>query len=78
MKRISFGVGYDPLAPLHGEPGFRLVPEVFRGPMPLGNASFEVIVMPATLDHILDKSSIGRESFRSLRPGGDSSSPSPQ
>ena len=70
LERISFGVGYDTLAPLHEEPGFRLVPEAFREPISFDNASFDAIVILATLEHISDKSAIGRECFRLLRPGG--------
>jgi SAM-dependent methyltransferase len=38
--------------------------------MPFADASFDTILMLATLEHIRDKSPLGREGFRLLRPGG--------
>jgi SAM-dependent methyltransferase len=68
--RIGPSVGYDPLAIPREGPRYRLVPESFREPMPFDDESFDAIVMLATLEHIRDKSPLGREGFRLLRPCG--------
>jgi SAM-dependent methyltransferase len=69
-NRIGRSIGIDPLArPVESE-RIQLLPELFREPMPFPDASFDAIVMLATLEHIQDKNPIGRESYRLLRSGG--------
>jgi SAM-dependent methyltransferase len=68
--RIGPSVGYDPLAVPREGPRYRLVPEPFREPMPFADESFDAILMLATLEHIRDKSPLGREGLRLLRPCG--------
>ena len=68
--QIGPSVGYDPLARACAEPNFRLVPKLFPLPSPYEDASFDVVVMLATLEHIHDKEPFAREFFRILRPGG--------
>jgi SAM-dependent methyltransferase len=46
------------------------MPEPFREPAPFADASFDVVVMLATLEHIPDKAPLARECYRLLRPGG--------
>ena len=68
--RIGPSVGMDPLAPAEEGPVCRLLSEPFRPPAPFGDASFDVLVLLATLEHIRDKPSLARECWRLLRPGG--------
>src|SRR6266542_6897464 len=68
--RIGPSVGLDPLAPFQETAHYRLVPGIFRAPMPFADASFDAIVMLATLEHIVDKEPLARDCWRLLRPGG--------
>lgn len=68
--RIGPSVGMDPLATAGGRPSCRLLPEPFRPPTPFDDASFDVVVLLATLEHIPDKPALARECARLLRPGG--------
>jgi SAM-dependent methyltransferase len=68
--RIGPSLGLDPLAVPQRHLRFRLLAEPFREPLPLEDASFDVVVMLATLEHIPDKEPLARECFRLLRPGG--------
>jgi SAM-dependent methyltransferase len=68
--RIGPSLGLDPLTVPEENPRFRLLAEPFREPLPLGDASFDVVVMLATLEHIRDKEPLARECRRLLRPGG--------
>jgi SAM-dependent methyltransferase len=68
--RIGPSVGIDPLAvPAEGGP-VRLLAEPFREPLPFEDASFDAVVMLATLEHIQDKEPLARECRRLLVPGG--------
>jgi SAM-dependent methyltransferase len=67
---IGPSLGLDPLAVPEETPRFRLLAELFREPLPLEDASFDVVVMLATLEHIHDKDPLARECFRLLRDGG--------
>ena len=67
---IGPSLGLDPLAVPEENARFRLLAEPFREPLPLGDASFDAVVMLATLEHIRDKEPLARECFRLLRPGG--------
>jgi ubiquinone/menaquinone biosynthesis C-methylase UbiE len=67
---IGPSVGLDPLAAPENCPGHRLVPTAFAEPLNLPDASFDAVVMLATLEHIRDKAPLGRECFRLLRPNG--------
>ena len=68
--RIGPSVGYDPLTRPRANGRYRLVAEVFAEPAPFGDASFDAVVMLATLEHIRDKDPLGRACQRLLRPGG--------
>jgi SAM-dependent methyltransferase len=68
--RIGPSVGYDPLAKAEDGPNFCLVPDLFPVPSPYEDATFDVVVMLATLEHIRDKGPFAEEFFRVLRPGG--------
>lgn len=68
--RIGPSLGLDPLALPSTGPRYRLLPELFRVPAPWPDATFDVVVLLATLEHIPDKAPLARECFRLLRPGG--------
>lgn len=68
--RIRSGVGLDPLAREVDEPGLRLLAQPFREPLPFPDASFDAVVMLATLEHFHDTAPVARECRRLLRPGG--------
>jgi SAM-dependent methyltransferase len=68
--RIGPSVGLDPAAPPQDNPRYSLVAEPFRAPAPFPDASFDVVVMLATLDSVRDKDPLASECFRLLRPGG--------
>ena len=67
---IGPSVGLDPLTTPRVTPRYRLLAEPFQEPSPFPDASFDVIVMLATLEHIQDTDSLARECNRLLRPGG--------
>jgi SAM-dependent methyltransferase len=69
-ERIGPSVGLDPLAPTLATGRLRLIPEILRVPSEFADASFDAIVMLATLEHIRDKDALAGECFRLLRPGG--------
>jgi SAM-dependent methyltransferase len=68
--RIGPSIGMDPLATAGEEPPCRLLSELFRPPAPFGDASFDVVVLLATLEHIPDKQALAQESSRLLGLGG--------
>lgn len=68
--RIGSGVGLDPVAPATAARRYRLVPGSFGPGSPFAVASFDAVVMLATLEHILDKDPLAAECYRVLRPGG--------
>jgi SAM-dependent methyltransferase len=67
---IGPSVGLDPLTSPVVKPHYRLLAEAFQEPAPFPDASFDVVVMLATLEHIKDKQPLARECRRLLRPGG--------
>jgi SAM-dependent methyltransferase len=69
-ERIGPSVGLDPLAVPEETSRFRLLTGLFRPPMDFPDASFDVVVMLATLEHIRDKEPLASECWRLLRPGG--------
>jgi SAM-dependent methyltransferase len=69
-SRISRGVGLDPLAVARQTGTYELIPLPFTDPLPYGSASFDAVVMLASLEHIVDKPPLAKECFRLLRPGG--------
>jgi SAM-dependent methyltransferase len=68
--RIRSGIGLDPSAQPYETPRYRVLSERFQEPAPFPDASFDAVVMLATLEHILDKEPLARECHRLLRPGG--------
>jgi SAM-dependent methyltransferase len=68
--RIGPSVGLDPIAPPFQTSRYRLVSEHFREPAPFADASFDAVVLLATLEHIRDKEPLARECYRLLRPNG--------
>lgn len=68
--RLGYGVGFDPLAPASSCRRWTLVRDRFPPSNPFPPASFDVVVMLATLEHILPKDELARECNRLLRPGG--------
>jgi SAM-dependent methyltransferase len=69
-ERIGPSVGLDPLAVPETTPHYRLLTGLFNPPTAFADASFDAIVMLATLEHIRDKEPLARECWRLLRPGG--------
>jgi SAM-dependent methyltransferase len=67
---IGPSVGFDPLTTPVDNERYRLVANVFTAPAPFDDASFDAVVMLATLEHVRDKDSLGRECHRLLRSGG--------
>lgn len=63
-------LGLDPLAPALSGPRWTLIRDRFPPAVPFSPASFDVVVMLATLEHVLNKDELVRECFRVLRPGG--------
>ena len=68
--RIGASVGMDPLAAAVACPTYRLLSESFQPPAPFDDASFDMIVLMATLEHIRDKPALRNECSRLLCPGG--------
>lgn len=68
--RIGPSVGLDPLAAPRATGRFRLLAEPLRIPAPFPDASFDAIVMLATLEHIVAKEPLAAECWRLLRAGG--------
>jgi SAM-dependent methyltransferase len=67
---IGPSVGLDPRAVAETNARFCLVPEEFREPAPFPDASFDIVVLLATLGQIREKEALARECYRLLRPGG--------
>ncbi len=68
--RIGQSVGIDPLArPVKG-PDFRLLAMGFSGQLPFPEASFDVITLLATLEHMQEKDALAESSRRLLVPLG--------
>jgi 2-polyprenyl-3-methyl-5-hydroxy-6-metoxy-1,4-benzoquinol methylase len=68
--RIGPSTGLDPLArPETGE-HYRILAQAFHEPTAFADASFEAVVLLATLEHIRDKEPLARECRRLLSPGG--------
>jgi len=68
--RIGASVGLDPSVLPHETPHYRLVSGHFHEPAPFADASFDAVVLLATLEHIRDKEPLARECYRLLRPNG--------
>ena len=68
-RHIGSGVGLDPLAPDLSGPRWTLLRDRFPSSVPIPSDSFDVVVMLATLEHILNKDELVQECFRVLRPG---------
>ena len=68
--RIGPSVGLDPLAPETSNPRYRLIAQAFCEPLPFPEASFDVVALLATLEHIEDKEPLARECRRLVRPNG--------
>jgi SAM-dependent methyltransferase len=68
--RIGPSVGLDPLTEPQATPRYRLLQQMFTPPTEFPDASFDAVVMLATLEHIRDKDPLARECWRLLRPGG--------
>jgi SAM-dependent methyltransferase len=69
-ERIGPSVGLDPLAHSESNERFRILAEPLSEPSGFDSASFDVVVMLATLEHIQDKEPLARECRRLLRLGG--------
>jgi SAM-dependent methyltransferase len=69
-ERIGPSVGLDPLAVPETTRHYRLLTGMFTPPTDFPDASFDAVVMLATLEHIRDKDPLARECWRLLRPGG--------
>lgn len=69
-NRIGPSVGLDPLATPYERGNVRISAEPFRKPLAFPDASFDAIVMLATLEHIRDKQPLVEECARLLRQGG--------
>jgi SAM-dependent methyltransferase len=68
--RIGPSLGIDPLAKPHKGSNYQILTSFFTDPAPFPDASFDSIVLLATLEHIREKAPLARECFRLLRPGG--------
>lgn len=68
--RIGPSVGFDPLTNGRDTKTCRFVRDIFHTPSSFQNESFDVIVMLATLEHIINKDPLAEECFRLLTPGG--------
>jgi ubiquinone/menaquinone biosynthesis C-methylase UbiE len=68
--RIGPSLGLDPLAEAYSDDVMRLVPDRFPSIAPLPSESFDVVVMLATLEHIVDKDIVAAECARVLRGRG--------
>lgn len=69
-RHLGAGVGLDPRAPATSGSRWTLIRDRFPPASPLPPASFDAVVMLATLEHIRDKDPLAEECFRLLRPGG--------
>lgn len=67
---IADSVGLDPLTTPSSSSRHQFLQKAFVAPAPFPDASFDAIVLLATLEHIRDKAPLGRECARLLRPGG--------
>ena len=69
-EHIGQSVGIDPLARPVNTPAFRLLAMEFSGPLPFPKASFDVVTLLATLEHIVEKEALAEECHRLLVPLG--------
>ncbi len=69
-NRIGPSVGLDPLASPVVTERYQILAEPLQEPSPFREASFDAVVLLATLEHIRDKEPLARECRRLLRPGG--------
>lgn len=69
-KDLGAGVGIDPEAPPMARDRWWLLPIPFREPLPFAAATFDAVVLLATLEHMPHKQGVARECRRILRPGG--------
>jgi SAM-dependent methyltransferase len=69
-SRLGFGLGLDPLAQPESGPRWTLVRDKFPTAVPLPAASFDAVVMLATLEHVCEKDELARACAQVLRPGG--------
>ncbi len=68
--RLGSGIGIDPLTTEMTAATYRLMPLSFSEPLPYPDQSFDVVVLLATLEHIIDKHPLARDCQRLLRPNG--------
>jgi len=70
-QKIAPSVGLDPLYQENGSTrGHQFVSKEFHGGLPFEEASFDAIVLLATIEHMHEKSAIAREARRLLAKGG--------
>jgi SAM-dependent methyltransferase len=69
-EQISPSIGLDPLAEPDKICRHTLLCQPFAGPLAFENASFDVVVMLATFEHIRERELLCRECYRLLRTGG--------
>jgi len=70
-QKISPSVGIDPL--YHGNAtsyGHQFLSQEFQEPLPFEDASFDVVVLLATIEHMQEKSAVASEAKRLLRTDG--------
>jgi SAM-dependent methyltransferase len=68
--QIGPSVGLDPLAQPLPQLRHQLLSQAFAEPLTFPDASFDAVVLLATLEHIRDNAPLARECQRLLRPGG--------
>jgi len=68
--RIQASLGLDPLARPQQAARFRVLPARFEVPAPFRDASFDVVVLLATLEHVPEKEGLIQECHRLVRRGG--------
>ncbi|MCI0637892.1 MAG: class I SAM-dependent methyltransferase [Gemmataceae bacterium] len=69
-NQIGPSVGLDPRAVPRFNGHYRIEAERFAIRLPFDNASFDAVVLLATLEHIKDKQELASECYRILRPAG--------
>jgi len=69
-NHLGIGIGVDPLATPASGRRWNLIRDCFPPANPFPPASFDTIVMLATLEHMQDKVELALECHRVLRPGG--------
>jgi SAM-dependent methyltransferase len=69
-ERIGPSVGIDPQVQASASPRHQLMPLEFAGRLPFADASFDVVVLLATLEHLDHKAALAAECARVLSRGG--------